>query len=147
MGLGAVSFWLPDTLWHVVAGSNFGDDGAVLVLALLMPLTLLGTYMVVLNRTMASDEPDRLVGGPMLLGVWLLGGLLVYAGEVGHLFSVPGNVASYVELLAFYFYPPITFEYLIHDGSFFAVVVIAASAPIIWAIRAWYRSHNSRQQI
>jgi len=127
MILGAVSFCLPDTLWHAVRRSDFGQWWAdALVLTLVMPLTLLGTYVVVLFHTVYGTEPRKAVGWPMMLGVWLLCGLFVNIDDVV-------RSASIAELS---FSPSDIFSSTIFDGGLPALIIVSIVALIIWPVRA-----------
>ena len=71
---GALSFWLPDVVVHIVAGPNF-DSRHVWVCTILMPATFLLAYVVARRFGMKRDF--KWVGPAMLLGVWLTGGLFM----------------------------------------------------------------------
>ena len=137
IALGALSFWLPDTLLHWIRGSGFGEHGDVLILTVLMPLTLLVTYVTVLNTTLAGEQPGKPGGGPMMLGVWLLCGFFVNAGEFGR--SLPYHVADYIGVFISSLYPRDVLGGLFYDGGLPALVIVTISAPIVWAIRVWTR--------
>jgi hypothetical protein len=102
MVFGAAAFWLPDAIWHIVRGSNFSGRDAFALTAL-MPLVLLAAF-VLIKRLYVGGLGEH-AGLPMMLGVWMLGGLFIgfggllsgsYAGRADGLQS-----ALYVALIGF----------------------------------------------
>ena len=133
MLLGAVGFWLPDTVWHAVKGMNFGGAD-VRAITLTMPLTLLGTY--VLARRWQRKEPRQPVGWPLMAGVWLLGGVFIMIGASfsGGGFAGPEGLRGAVIVLLLSVVPIYLFILATYDGSLAALLgvsIIAALARFI----------------
>jgi hypothetical protein len=134
MVFGAAAFWLPDAIWHIVRGSHFsGRD--VLALTVLMPLALLAAF-VLIKRLYVGGLGEH-VGLPMMLGVWMLGGLFIdfggllsgsYAGRADGLQS-----ALYVALIGFV--PPLTYILATYDGSLGALI-LATLGSVLLLVRA-----------
>ena len=133
MALGAVSFWLPDTLYQAIKGSKF-DWPDVRILTALMPLTLLGTY--ILTKKRYRNESERRVGVPMMLGVWLLGGIFITisASLSGGGFAGPSGFSGGIISLLLSFVPPYLFILATYDGSLGALLIVSVVATIIWAV-------------
>lgn len=131
MAIGAVSFWLPDTVCQAIRGRNFNrwDVGAITVL---MPLTLFGTY--ILTKKLNKKEPHRPVGWPMMLGVWLLGGffITVSASFSGGGFAGPDGLSGGIRLVLMSLLPIVTFMLATYDGSLGALFIVSLGAVIIW---------------
>jgi len=142
VAIGAVSFWLPDSLWHAIRGSNF-NGADVLAITVLMPLTLLVTYLFVKRRT--TNEPQRRVGLPLMLGVWTLGGLFITAGSSfsGGGFVGPDGFRGGVFITLIGLVPPITYILATYDGSLGALV-LATLAAVLIAVKE--RSRERRQE-
>src|SRR6266852_4586832 len=70
MALGAVSFWTPDIIWHAIRGADFGMFD-VIAMTFLMPSALSGIYILLRKRL--SPTPQRNIGFPLILGIWVLG--------------------------------------------------------------------------
>ena len=87
MLLGAVGFWLPDTLLHALRGHDFsGRDVAIVTAA--TPLTLLITFLLAKRRTKVLAE---YIGLPILAGVWLFGGLFMMVGQTFFRWGLPSS--------------------------------------------------------
>lgn len=74
--IGAVAFWLPDTVVHAVSRTAFAGL-QVWLLTPLMPVALFATFSAVVRRThmRAGAVAVRMLGG-----IWLLGGLFMCIG-------------------------------------------------------------------
>jgi hypothetical protein len=133
MALGAVSFWLPDTIWHAIRKSKF-DGQDILAITVLMPLTLLGTY--VLLKRLDRNKAVKAVGWPLILGVWLLGGFFIVGGWsfAGGGFAGPDGLSGGMGMLLLSFLPPCMFIISTYDGSLGALVIVSLAALIVWAV-------------
>src|SRR5882672_2114336 len=74
MVIGAVTFWVPDIVWHAIRGSQF-DWRDVLGLTVVLPVSFFGTY----ERLQGRGREETILRW-MLLGLWLLGGFLIVLG-------------------------------------------------------------------
>jgi hypothetical protein len=136
MALGAVSFWLPDILWHVIRGSQFeGRD--VIAITVLMPLSLSGTYTLV-KRLPRSEEEKTPIFRWMLLGLWLFGGffIMVEGSFLGAGFATSSDLSDFLQSLAMSFLPGIAYIMAAYDGSLGALLIVSVVPPIIWFVRA-----------
>jgi hypothetical protein len=129
MIVGATSFWLPDTLWHIVRGSKFGRPD-VIALSLLMPLTLLACYVLTRRATKGAAAHG---GWPLMLGVWVLGGVFMAAGWSfsGGGFANLHGARDVLVGIAFYSLPPAIFMMSTYDGSFFALLIVSFAALLM----------------
>jgi hypothetical protein len=142
VAIGAASFWLPDSLWHAIRGSNFsGAD--VLAITVLMPLTLFITYLFVKGRP--TDEPRRYIGLPMMLGVWMLGGFFITVGSSlsGGGFVGPDGIRGGVFITLIGLVPPFTYVLAAYDASLGALM-LATLAAILIGVKE--RSRERRQE-
>lgn len=142
--LGAAVFWMPDVLWHAVAGPNFGGHGGVLWLTLIMPLTLLGTYVCLKNGV--PEEQSRLVGWALMAGVWLLGGPLIILGNVltGAGYSSLGSLRTSLEMLPLSCFPPVLWVIATYDGTLGALLIVSVFAVLILSGRSLRRRWRFR---
>jgi hypothetical protein len=143
MALGAVSFWLPDTLWHALRPFKF-DSWDLIGITVLMPLSLLGTYAAVVKRLHRASQRGPVVW-PMLLGVWLLGGffMMVGASFSGGGFVSPSGRFGILEVLLMSLLPVYVFMMATYDGSLMALLVVSIALPI-WAVCVSRRSSSPR---
>ena len=144
MILGAVGFWLPDTIWHAVKGMNF-NGADVRAITLTMPLTLLGTY--VLARGWQRKEPRQSVGWPLMAGVWLLGGVFITIGASfsGSGFAGPEGLRGAVIVLLLSIVPIYLFIMATYDGSLAALFGVSILAALAWFI-GYARKSRSEQR-
>jgi hypothetical protein len=135
MVLGAAGFWLPDTLWHAIRGFRFNARD-VRGITILMPLVFLATYVLI--KRACKSEPRRLLGWPLVLGVWLFGGLFMAIGASfsGGGFASPQGLAGVAEVLLLSVMPPYTFIMATYDGSLFALLAISFGALVVWLVSA-----------
>jgi hypothetical protein len=140
MAVGAVGFWLPDTLWHAIRRSNV-DFSDFIALSALLPLTLLGTYFLAKKRF--GDGAS--VGAPLMVGVWCLGGIFIMVGASfsGGGILGPDGFHGAVLVLICSFIPGIIIELATYDGSLYALFVASIASVIIGAVVARKRSHRS----
>jgi len=142
MVLGAAVFWMPDLLWHVVTGRDFGDHGGVLWLALIMPAGLLGAYVYLKNGE--PEEKPKIVGWALMAGVYLLGGPFMFLAAT---FSGMGLLTP-GEMLLLPVSPPLLFETTMYDGSLAALLIVFASSPFIlagqYALKRWRLGRQER---
>ena len=144
MALGAISFWLPDTLWHALRAFKF-DSLDEIGITLIMPLSLLGAYIGVAKK-IYKVNPKGPVGWPMLLGVWLLGGVFMTVGASfsGGSFASANGHSGILETLLISLIPLVTFMMATYDGSLLALLVVSVAAPLIWVISVSRRSTNPK---
>jgi hypothetical protein len=134
MALGAISFWLPDTLWHALRAFKF-DSLDVSIITLIMPLSLLGAYIGAAKR-IHKTAPKGPVGWPMFLGVWLLGGVFMTVGASfsGGGFASPNGHSDILKTLLISLIPFYAFMMSTYDGSLIALLVVSVAAPLIWVV-------------
>jgi|ERR1700730_497261 hypothetical protein len=132
MALGAVSFWLPDTLWHAFRGFKF-DAGDTIGISVLMPLSLLGTYFAVVKKMIPGASPRRHVVWPMLLGVWLFGGFFMVMGASfsGGGFAGANGPRGAAKIILASLVPIVTFMMSTYDGSLLALLIVSLAALIV----------------
>ena len=131
MILGAFSFWLPDALWHAIRGSRFNGRDAI-ALTVLLPLALLTVYILV--KRQHPSEPNKNVGWPLVVGVWLLGGSFMV---IGASFSGGGFVGSDgfvngLRTIVISFVPIFTISMATYDGSLGALIIVSVVSLVIW---------------
>lgn len=131
---GALSFWLPDVVVHIVAGPNF-DSRHVWVCTILMPATLLFAYVVA--RRLGMKRNFKWVGPVMLLGVWLTGGLfMTLATAPGSSGFVGVDGVGRLLIILFSVIPGVTFALAAYDGSLFALLAVTLGALLLCGVRA-----------
>jgi hypothetical protein len=143
MAFGAISFWLPDTIWHAIRRYKFSSPD-VIAITILLPLTLLGMYLFIKSRP--ASERRSSVGLPLMLGVWMSGGFFIAMGAgfegggfVGGNGSRGGVAMTLIGLL-----PPGTYMMAAYDGSLGALV-LATLAAILIAVSGRWRKKRRQQ--
>jgi hypothetical protein len=129
MLIGAISFWLPDTILHVWRGCDFnGRD--VGIISVVSPLMLAVIFFLAkrANKTIAASH----IILALIAGVWLFGGLfmMVSATFEGAGFKTsPGGalIAILLSLLPMY-----TFIMATYDGALLALLLVTAIAFVLW---------------
>jgi hypothetical protein len=139
MALGAVSFWLPDILWHAATGARDVPGLVALTIpSLSMPLALLCMYLFLQKRPVNQSLPFG-VGFPLMLGIWTLAGFFMavgasfegggFAGADGVLGGIEGSLLGLI--------PVYTFIMATYDGALGALFVATLGAVVIAATRRW----------
>jgi hypothetical protein len=133
MAIGAVGFWLPDTLLHAVRNYKFGGVD-VLVISIVMPLTFLGTYLLAAKHH--RGESRRGVIGLLIAGVWLFGGtfMMVSASFSGGGFAGPNGSQGSVTLVLASVVPIVTYMISAYDGSLGALLVVSGGAVVVFLV-------------
>jgi hypothetical protein len=134
MLLGAAGFWIPDVLLQAIHAHRF-DWLDVRIVTAVMPSTLLMTFLTA-KRVGKCDPPKR-VGAPMLVGVWLFGGLFMAVGASfsGAGFASPGGARDVLFVLLLSLFPMYTFIMATYDGSLFALLLVTVAAFLIWILQ------------
>src|SRR6185437_15237160 len=81
MLVGALSFWIPDVIWHAVTAKK--DIPGLIALAVptvSMPLCLLGIYLFLRMKRVSKGNSAKPIGPPLIIGIWTLGGLFMVIG-------------------------------------------------------------------
>lgn len=130
---GALSFWLPDVVVHIVAGQNF-DSRQVWVCTILMPATFLFAYVVARRFGMKRDF--KWVGPAMLVGVWLTGGLFMTLATASGSEFVGVDGVGRLLIIVSSIIPVVTFILAAHDGSLFALLAVTLGALLLLGVRA-----------
>lgn len=135
MLIGAVGFWLPDTLLHALRGQAFNRQD-VQIVTVVLPLTLLGTFFLV--KWTNKGNPQKQVGLPLLTGVWLFGGLFMMVGasfSPGGGFMSPVGARFVVMMMLLSWVPPYTFILATYDGALGALLMVTAVAFLVWIVQ------------
>ena len=130
---GALSFWLPDVVVHIIAGPNF-DSRHVWVCTILMPATFLLAYVVARRFGMKRDF--KWVGPVMLLGVWLTGGLFMTLATASGSGFVGVDGVGRLLIIMLSVIPVVTFILAAYDGSLFALLAVTLGALLLCGVRA-----------
>jgi hypothetical protein len=141
MVIGAVSFCVPDILWHAIRGAQFsGRD--VLGLTVVLPISFFGAY-----KKLQGRGREETILRWMLLGLWLLGGFLIVLGGflimVGASFAGAGFNESSLQILPISLIPGIVYILGAYDGSLGALIIVSAVSLLIWFARVIRRSGKS----
>jgi hypothetical protein len=133
MLLGALGFWMPDTLLHAWRGFNFGR-GDVIAVTITTPVTPLATFFFA--RWLGKGSGRRLVP-PLIAGVWLFGGLFMMAGASfsGGGFASPQGTRWALMTTLLSILPIYTFILATYDGALGALLLVTAAAAIAGAVR------------
>jgi hypothetical protein len=142
MVYGAVSFWVPDILWHVIRGSQFGGRDA-LGITVLLPISLLGTYILV--KRLQRNEHENGILRWMLLGLWLLGGFFIMVGGsfLGAGFARSSDLSDFLQSLLISLIPGIVYIMATYDGSLGALFVVSIVPLFIWIF--WLHGKSSKR--
>ena len=134
--LGALSFWLPDTLVHAARGYDFSGVDA-LFLTVGLPLACLPAYL----WARRLDGKAAVTAPWMLLGVWVLGGVFM---QIGFSFSgggfASGSLSDATVMLLLSLFPPVTFMMATYDGSLFGLLLVTGLAVVLWILEAARRA-------
>jgi hypothetical protein len=133
MILGAVSFWIPDAIWHAIIGSKFGGRDAI-ALTGLMPLTLSAVYIFLKKHY--KNEPAKPIGWPLILGVWVLGGPFMTFGASfsGGGFNGPDGISGGIKLMLVTLIPIFTIDMATYDGSLGALFIASFGGLLLWIL-------------
>ena len=131
---GALGFWLPDLIIHILAGRNL-DSRHVLVITILSPAIFLLTY--VLARRFVLKQEFKWLGAAMVLGVWVTGGLFIAlaATASGAGFAGPHGIRDSLLMVVSSVIPGVTFIFAAYDGSFLALLAVTVGALLVWGVR------------
>ena len=130
---GALSFWLPDVVVHIIAGPTF-DSRHVWVCTILMPATFLFAYVVALR--VGTKWDFKWVGPAMLLGVWLTGGLFMTLATASGSGFVGVDGVGQLLIIVLSVIPVVTFILAGYDGSLFALLAVTLGALLLVGVRA-----------
>jgi hypothetical protein len=125
--LGGLSFWLPDTVTHLIRNVHF-DRPDVMVITVLMPLSLCAAWIAaskILRKSMVSFAPQ------FLLGVWVTGGLLM---SLGWMLSTGSPVYSLAVSSILGIIPIYTFMAATYDGSLAALLIVSVILFLAWIL-------------
>ena len=130
--LGALAFWAPDVLIHVIRRYAFsGLD--VLLVTVLSPVALFFVLFrsLTLFQLQAGKSAIR-----MLMGIWVLGGLFMMIGASfsGGGFTGPGGIRDTVSLILMSLLPIYTFMMATYDGSLGALILTSLALLLMWVI-------------
>src|SRR5215469_14942135 len=125
--LGGLSFWLPDTVMHLIRNVRF-DRRDVMVVTVLMPLSLCAGWVAaskILTRSLVSIAPR------LLLGIWVTGGLLM---SLGWMLSTTSPVHSLAISSLLGIIPIYTFMAATYDGSAAALLLVSIVLFLTWIL-------------
>ncbi len=128
---GAVSFWLPDVVVHMIARGAF-DRSHIWTITFLLPATFLLAYF---SWQRCANLRVGWASIAMLAGVWLSGGLfmMISATVSGGGFATSG-VGGAVFVLAISVIPIFAIDMATYDGSLFALLGVIVIAFVLLAI-------------
>jgi hypothetical protein len=130
---GGLSFWLPDIAVHISAGTTFSSRH-VAIISILMPGAFLLTYVCACRLLMKSNV--KWICAPMLLGVWLTGGVfMMLAGIASGSDFIGGTGAWRVLVIVLSVIPIVTYILAAYDGSLFALLAVTLGALLFWGLR------------
>lgn len=134
MMLGAIGFWLPDTLLHAWRRYNFTKH-EVWAVSVVCPMTFLATFFFC--GWLDKDTLKERIGPTLIVGVWTFGGLFMMAGASfsGGGFTSPNGIKWAVMSTLLSIVPIYTFILATYDGSLFALLLVTAVAGVSWAVR------------
>ncbi len=143
--VGALSFWLPDVIIHVLALRSF-DFPHVWAITLVSPTTFPIAYLSL--RRVAAHRDYGPVGIAMLLGVWSLGGLfmivIIVIATAALGFAGGYHVGTLFMFLLFSWFPLLTWIMATNDGSLGALIIVTLGVLLFWGVRR-YRLHATRR--
>jgi hypothetical protein len=125
--LGGLSFWLPDTVTHLIRNVLF-DRRDGIVVTVLMPLCLCAAWVAVskiLRKSLVSVAPQ------FLLGIWVTGGLLM---SLGWTLSTPSPLHSLAVSSVLGIIPIYTFMAATYDGSLAALLLVSIVLFLAWIL-------------
>jgi len=131
--VGALSFWLPDIVVHIIAGSTFSSRH-VEIISILMPGAFLLTYICVCRLLIKSNV--KWICAPMLLGVWLTCGVfMMLAGMASGSDFIGVTGVWRIVVIVLSVIPVVTYILAAYDGSLFALLAVTVGALLFWGLR------------
>ncbi len=132
--VGALSFWLPALVIHLVAHRNF-DTPHVWAVTLLSPVSFVVAF--VLAEKSADKRSFSWPGKAMLLGVWLAGNFFILLNStVGGAGFLTNGLGWSILLVVASVIPISTFMLATYDGSLVALLLVSVGALLAWAFRS-----------
>ncbi len=130
---GALAFWVPDVVAHVMAGREF-NSSHVKAITLALPITFLIAYVSL--RKVAAHRGYRPLGVAMLMGVWLTGGffMMIAAMASGGGFASADGVRHSLFITALSVIPLVTYMMATYDGSLFALLAVTVGSFLTWSV-------------
>ena len=129
--LGALSFWIPDALVHLLRGNSF-DSHDIRIITFVLPLIL---FIACVAGAKLVHMTIGATAIRMLGGIWLFGGFLM---TVSFTFSGGGianlGVLGSILLIAFSWVPIYTGMAATYDGSLFALLLASAGLFLVWIL-------------
>lgn len=125
--LGGLSFWLPDTVTHLIRNVQF-DGRDIMVVTVLMPLCLCAGWVAaskIVRKSLASVAPQ------LLLGIWVTGGLLM---SLGWMLSTRSPLHSLAVSSVLGIIPIYTFMAAAYDGSLAALLLVSIVLFLAWIL-------------
>jgi hypothetical protein len=130
---GALSFWLPDIAVHISAGPNFSSRH-VWIISIIMPAAFLLTYLCARRLVMKSNV--KWICAPMLLGVWLTGGVFMMVAGMASGSGLIGSTGIWrIVVIVLSVIPIVTYILAAYDGSLFALLAVTVGALLFWGVR------------
>jgi hypothetical protein len=131
---GALSFWAPDIVVHVIRGKDFAGRDAML-LTWLLPLMVLLLALVDISLVgRIFNDRGKVVA--VLFGIWLLGPLSMFIGastsDGG--FAMPNSGAAVIIMTVFF--PIFTFMMSAYEGSLLALLIVTIGLVLFAGRRA-----------
>jgi hypothetical protein len=132
--IGAISFWLPDFLLHVLF-RMYSEAGELWYVMFVLPIAFAAAYIRVCRR--ADKNGFKYPGVAMFLGVWFTGGLFIMLewNIVGGP-AWPGGFQNNLMWAIMCLFPPITAFMSAYDGSLPGLLALTVGAALFVAVRA-----------
>ena len=136
--MGAIAFWWPDIAVHAIRGHDFNDHDVLIVTAV-MPLSFLVTFLA--RKRLSKHHPHRRVGLPMIVGVWLFGGLfmMLNASFSGGGFRSAEGVRWVVQSLLLSLIPLYTYVLATYDGALAALMIVTLGGCVVSTVQSRWR--------
>ena len=125
--IGGLSFWLPDSVMHLIRNVRF-DRRDVWITTTLM-LFSLSVAWIFTSKFLGRNL--RFVAPHLLLGIWITGGLMMSLGWVS---STPHPLKSVALSSVLGILPMYTFMAAAYDGSLLALLLSSVVLFVTWIV-------------
>ena len=143
--VGALCFWVPDVIVHIIARQNPGAT-AIWAITILSPSAFFASLALVARKFTARLAFDN-VAVLMIVGLWLGGGLfMLLSATVAGSGFISSSLREAIILAVASILPSSTFTMSLYDGSWFALMIVTAGTLMVACVRIFRRmfSHSIR---
>lgn len=141
--LGALLFWLPSIILHLISGERFSGNHVSILTALLPVLTLSALILALLYDLEITSH--KFTPSAVLFGIWFWGPICMMIGGITSGGGFATEDSWLTALVATIFFPLFTFVMSTYDGTLGAVILTTLGLLVLQAMGLTLRDNNRRQ--